>query len=219
MLPFYKIAFKKKNEDKDQINRVSFVSEIRFGYYLHNKFVNLQYDPKIFGKTPDWVVSTGIENIIFEVKQFNPSNEIFAKRIEQVIANQYSVSFGKNNKTYTYEDIFPYLVKIMAKEKNYRDFIEDKNFKIVICVNFTNLETEFFTDDDLVDYLDLKRNYEYFKQTIDYLDVHEFEKFCKNVAGFLVMPIFGADIFFIENKMCQSPLSKETINKLEMTYL
>jgi len=55
LYPHYKTGFNKKDKDKNQINRVSFVSEIRFGYFLYNRLENLQYDANISGKTPDWV--------------------------------------------------------------------------------------------------------------------------------------------------------------------
>ncbi|MGG5599325.1 hypothetical protein ACPDHJ_05925 [Myroides sp. C8-3] len=215
---YYKNSFERKEKDKDQINRVSFVSEIRFGYYLHNRFENLEYDPNVSGKTPDWVVDSNFEKIIFEVKQLNPNNNIFEERINQVKADKY-YGEGKLKGVYGIGDIFPYLTKIMEKEKIYRDLILDGRYKLVICINFSNLLDEFFTDNDLIDYLDLKNNYNFFRHTIEYLDINNFNNFCNNVSGFLVIPRFGSDIFFIENKMSANKLSSETIEKLNKTFL
>lgn len=218
LLPHYKTTFKNKKDDKDQINRVSFVSEIRFGYYLRLRFENLKYDSNILGKTPDWIIDQDSEKIIFEVKQLNPTNAIFLDRIKQVKEDKYN-GVDKFKTTFSVRDIFPYLIKIMEKEKAYRELVSKENYKLIICVNFTNLTTEFFTDKDLIDYLDLKNNYKYFNQEIDYLDRIEFNHFCDNVAGFLVMPRFGADIFFIENKICKKPVSNsiiETLNRIEL---
>jgi len=215
----YKNSFNKVLNDKNQINRVSFISEVRFGFYLNERFSFLKYNPNLFRKTPDWVTSDNSENIIFEVMQLNPDNSIFGDRINQVKNNSYEGFTSSPKKSFSIKDIFPYLPKIMIKEDRYRDFIQSNNYKLVICINLTNLKSEFFTDRDLEDYLNLKDNYDYFLQEIEYLDKDNFDLFCKNVAGFLVMPIFGADIFFIENKMCTNGLSRQTIKKLDKTFV
>lgn len=214
----YKNSFNKVLTDKDQINRVSFISEVRFGFYLNKRFSFLKYNPTLLKKTPDWVTSDNLENIIFEVKQLNPDNTIFEDRINQVKNNNYKGITSQTIKLFSVKDIFPYLPKIMEKEKKYRHFIQSNNYKLVICINFTNLKSEFFTDKDLEDYLNLKDNYHYFLQEIEYLDKDNFDHFCKNVAGFLVIPKFGSEIFFIENKMCLNGLSKETIKHLDKTF-
>ncbi len=212
--PFYKNGFRKSEKDMNQINRVSFVSEIRFGYYLHNRLENLRYDPIILGKTPDWVSEVNSEKILFEVKQLNPNEEIFNERIRLVKEDKYN-EFEQLKKSYSIRDIFPYLPKIMQKEYFCRDLIVEEQFKLVICINFSNLKYEFFTDKDLIDYLDLKNNYEYFLQAVNYLDQNSFENFCNNVAGFLVIPCFGSDIFFIENEISLHKLSPATVKLLK----
>ena len=215
----YKDSFNRILTDKNQVNRVSFMSEVRFGFYLSERFSSLKYSPNILGKTPDWVTSDNSETILFEVMQLNPDNTIFEDRINQVKQNSYEGFTSSSRKAFSINDIFPYLPKIMIKEDRYRNFIQSNNYKLVICINFTNLKSEVFTERDLEDYLNLKENYHYFLQEIKYLNKDNFDLFCKNVAGFLVMPLFGADIFFIENKLCLNGLSKETINKLDKTFV
>ena len=213
LYPHYKTGFNKKDKDKNQINRVSFVSEIRFGYFLYNRLENLQYDANISGKTPDWVSELNSEKILFEVKQLNPNSDIYNERIEQVKNDNYNGT-DKFKNVYRISDIFPYLPKIMEKEKAYRNFVMSEDYKLVICINFSNLKDEFFTNNDLIDYLNLKDNYKYFRQKIEYLDKDNFDNFCNNLAGFLVIPCFGSDIFFIENEMSLHRLSPSIIEKL-----
>lgn len=211
----YKDGFSRRlKKDKNQINRVSFVAEIRFGFYLYNRLTNLHYDPNTFGKKPDWVSEFESEKILFEVKQLNPDEKIFNERIDKVKEDKYN-EFEQLKNNFSIRDIFPYLYKIMQKERTYGDLILLENFKLVICIDFSNLKYEFFTDKDLKHYLNLKNNYEYFLQAVNYLDKNSFANFCNNVAGFLVIPCFSSDIFFIENEISLHKLSPTTVKLLK----
>jgi hypothetical protein len=64
--------------EDDDINFYSKLSEIKFGHILLEAFGgNLEFEPNIFEKTPDWLIHKNNEKIIFEVLRINPPNEIF----------------------------------------------------------------------------------------------------------------------------------------------
>ena len=68
-LKYNGIFSKKLIKEKNEINILSLFSEMEFGYVLNQLFSDVIYEPNINGKTPDWLVKSENQNIIFEVKK------------------------------------------------------------------------------------------------------------------------------------------------------
>ena len=66
----------KLTKENNEINILSLFSEMEFGYALNQLFSEVIYEPKINGKTPDWLVKSEDQNIILEVKKINPIEKV-----------------------------------------------------------------------------------------------------------------------------------------------
>lgn len=168
---FTKLLDKEKNE----INILSLFSEMEFGYLLNQVFEEVLYEPNLNGKTPDWVVLTKNDKIIFEVKKINPLETEMVGRIQSFNNNEY---YGNQNTSFrtSIDDFKSQFTKITKKEEVYRDLILYNNYKLVICLDVINLHKEFITDTDLIDYFDFEGNYSLLKG---------YQNFCENVAGII----------------------------------
>ena len=195
---------KKLIKEKNEINILSLFSEMEFGYVLNQLFSEVIYAPKINGKTPDWLVKSENQDIIFEVKKINPLEKDLNNKIESFRKNEY---FGSRQTSFTtsIDDFIPQISKITNKEETYRDLIKTDNYKLVICIDVINLEKDFITDNDLKDYLDFESEYSIFK---------DHPEFCENVAGIIGKPIFG-NLVFIENKSSKFNLNKNNLEIIE----
>ena len=194
---------KKLSSENNYINILSLFSEMEIGFYLNQKFSEVLYEPKIFGKTPDWLVVSNGQKIIFEIKKINPSESEIMNRINLFLNDEY---FGNEHMTFctSSNDFIPQLHKIVLKEETYRKLITENGYRLVIGIDVINLHKEFFTDNDLIAYLDFKNEY-------SILDEHKHLK--DNVAGILGKPIFGNKVF-IENPLSNFGLNSENIKIL-----
>lgn len=190
-------------KEKNEINMLSLFSEMEFGYFLNQIFSEVIYEPNINGKTPDWLVKSENQNIIFEVKKINPLEEELKNRIKLFRNDKY---FGNQQTSFTtsVNDFIPQISKITNKEKTYRDLITLNNYKLIICLDVIGLQKDFITDNDLRDYLDFESKYSI---------LANYTEFCDNVAGILGKPIFG-NLVFIENKNAKFRLNNDNIDTI-----
>src|SRR5690606_29433634 len=126
-------------------NILSLFSEMEFGVLLNKLFSNVIYEPNIFGKTPDWLVISENQNIIFEVKKINPIEKELNNRIELFRNDEY---FGNEQTSFStsINDFIPQISKITNKEKVYRELITVHNYKLIICIDVIGLQKDFITD-------------------------------------------------------------------------
>ncbi|UZO80813.1 hypothetical protein NBT05_17970 [Aquimarina sp. ERC-38] len=195
------IFSRKLIKEKNEINILSIFSEMEFGYTLNQLFSEVIYEPKINGKTPDWLVKSESENIIFEVKKINPIEKELNDRINLFKRNGY---YGNQQNSYctSITNFIPQLSKITNKEKTYRDLVTLNNYKLIICIDVINLQKDFITDKDLKEYLNFDDNYSILK---DYPD------FCNNVAGIIGKPMYG-NLVFIENRTAKFNINDVNLN-------
>ncbi|KIA88040.1 hypothetical protein [Kaistella jeonii] len=187
--------------ETNEINILSLFSEMEFGYVLNQLFSEVIYEPKINGKTPDWLVKSENQNIIFEVKKINPIEEELKTKIELFKQDEY---FGNDQTTFytSINDFIPQISKITDKERIYRDLITRNNYILIICIDVIGLQKKFITGNDLKDYLDFEN-----KHSI----LNTYPEFCENVAGIIGKPIFGS-LVFIENKNASFKLNNHNLN-------
>ncbi len=195
------IFSRKLIKEKNEINILSLFSEMEFGYLLNQLFSEVIYEPKINGKTPDWLVKSESQNIIFEVKKINPTEKELNNRINLFKKDKY---LGNQQTSYctSIDNFIPQISKITNKEKTYRELITFDNYKLIICVDVINLQKDYITDNDLKEYLNFENKHSILN---DHLD------FCKNVAGIIGKPIFG-NLVFIENKKAKFNLNNDNLN-------
>ena len=198
------IFSRKLTKEKNEINILSLFSEMEFGYVLNQLFSEVVYEPKINGKTPDWLVKSENQNIIFEVKKINPIEEELNNKIELFKKDEY---LGNPQSAFTtsINNFIPQISKITNKEETYRDLIKIDNYKLIICIDVINLQKDFITDNDLKEYLDFESKYSI---------LNNYPEFCENVAGIIGKPIFG-NLVFIENKISKFNINKSNLNIIE----
>lgn len=201
------IFSRKLNKEKNEINILSLFSEMEFGYVLNQLFSEVIYEPKINGKTPDWLVKSENQNIIFEVKKINPIEKELNNRINLFKKDKYS----GNQQTYystSIQNFIPQTSKIIYKEEIYRNLITLNNYKLIICIDVINLHKEYITDNDLKEYLNFESKYSV---------LNNYPIFCENVAGIIGKPIFGNSVF-IENKTGKFNLNDKNLNIISAAY-
>lgn len=204
----YKGIFTKKlKKEKNEINVLSLFSEMEFGYALNQIFQEVIYEPNLNGKTPDWLVKSENENIIFEVKKINTVEEELNSKIELFKNDEY---FGlkKLPPDISIKKFIPQLSKITKKEESYRELVCSDNYKLVICIDLVGLDNAFISDTDIREYLNFENKYSI---------LNDFPEFCENVAGIFAKPIFGNKVF-IENKISNFRLSKSNIDLINKIY-
>src|SRR5690554_12793 len=194
------IFTRKLKKEKNKINVLSLLCEIEFGYLLNQIFENVFYEPKLNRKTPDWLVLSNGQKIIFEVRKINPLEEEIQDRIDLAKKDKY---YGLTQKYFSSSrfDFQRHISKIAQKEETYRELIQKENYILVICLDVINLHKEFITDTDLKDYLDFKNRFSLIASE---------SHFCKNVAGIIAKPIFPKTIF-LENETSKYRLNKENL--------
>lgn len=190
-------------KNNDEINFFSTISEIKFGKYIVDKFgENLKYEPNIFGKTPDWLVEINGDKIIFEVLRINPPNERLLEKIES-----YKQDKSNSDSCGVYIDLGCLnrndLEKIIKKEEKYRELIETKDYKIIICIDASDWDKK-------IDVLDIKCSFDFENEK----SPTYYGYFTKNVSGLVVKPYFGNTEFIINNNV-QNKLNDRTLNILK----
>ncbi|HTO14797.1 MAG TPA: hypothetical protein VLZ83_03460 [Edaphocola sp.] len=195
------IFTRKLIREKDEINILSLFSEMEFGYVLNQLFSEVIYEPNINGKTPDWLVRSENQKIIFEVKKINPFELELKNTLNLFNKDEY---FGNQQTSYStsIKDFIPQISKITNKEKTYRDLVVLNNYILIICIDVIGLEKYFLTDNDLKDYLDFDSKYSILSNYTDFLE---------NVAGIVGKPTFG-NLVFIENKIAKFKLNNGNLN-------
>lgn len=199
-LKYAGIFSRKLIKEKNEINILSLFSEMEFGYVLNQLFPEVIYEPKLNGKTPDWLVKSENQNIIFEVKKINPIEKELNDRINLFKKDKYS---GNSQTSYvtSINNFIPQISKITNKEKTYRDLITLNNYKLIVCIDVINLQKDFITDNDLKEYLSFENKYSI---------LNDYPEFCENVAGIIGKPIFG-NLVFIENKTAKFNLNDDNL--------
>ncbi len=199
------IFTRKLEKENNEINILSLFCEMEFGYLLNQIFDDLIYEPKIHGKTPDWLVTSNDQKIIFEVRKINPLEEEIQSRINSAKKDEYN---GTTQTVFSSSpsDFYKQISKITQKEEAYRELIQSQNYILIICVDVINLQKEFITDTDLIDYFDFSNK----SSTIRHN-----ENFCQNVAGIIGKPIFPKDVF-INNEIAQYKLNNKNLELLEL---
>jgi len=194
-----------KNE-KNDINLISKISEIKFGGLLLNEFRNfLEYEPKINNKTPDWLVKIESEKVIFEVLRINLPTDKMEKKI-----SDYKNKIGiAPSGTFFSNGIYKDYGKIIAKEEKYRDLIENNKYKFIICIDASDFEK-------LIDNRDIRDFFNFGNPNYKF---REFPKFINNVSGIIFKSYWTNDYQFIENTKAESKIPKLIINKIEKATL
>lgn len=188
---------------KDEITLLSTISEIKFGKYLLKKFgANLKFEPEISGKTPDWLVTSNNDEIIFEVMKINLPNE---KLREKISASEVGKVEIKSSGAFFRPAILNLtdFHKILKKEIKYRALIEENSYKLVICIDTSDWEKT-------INIRDISDSLDYYN-TID--QNGEFRIFFKNVSGLLVLPFVG-NTEFILNKKAEGIINPINLNIL-----
>ena len=213
LLRKYKVDIKKLEEltgksihqklikERDEINFISKISEIKIGTYLAEKFQkNIEYEPKIDKKTPDWLVSLNGEKIIIEVLKINLPNEELTNKIELYKNGDYTTPPSEvfmGLATLKFND----KKKIESKEITYRKLIEDKGYKLIIGIDASDWEKR-------IDVSDIKATFNFNTSN------SENNQFIKNVTGLLVIPYMG-NIEFILNNNSKFKINPEILNKFK----
>tara|TARA_B110000967_G_scaffold209020_1_gene263343 strand:- start:1441 stop:2100 length:660 start_codon:yes stop_codon:yes gene_type:complete len=192
-----KSIYKDLENEKDEINFFSKLSEIKIGSYLLDKsFDDLTYEPKIEGKRPDWQVNKNGDKIIIEVLKINLPNEKFTKKIESFKRGEYYIPpsglymglamLNKNDKD-----------KIEIKEMKYRELIKRKEYKLMIGIDASEWDKRIDAQDimDTFNFENMKSNE---------------SDFIKNVTGLILIPYMG-NTEFILNKNCENQLCNENL--------
>lgn len=198
-----KVTGKKIKNDRDDINVLSKISEIKFGKYLAERFVsNIQYEPLVLNKTPDWLVECNGDKIIFEVLKINLPNEELEKKIQLYKDNQLNFDFA---------GIYSGLAclnrndsdKILRKEEVYRELVEMHNYNLIICIDATDWDKK-------LDVMDIQTSFDFENKDSPFYNVN----FVKNISGLIVEPYFG-NVRFIPNHNVNKKLNKKNIDILK----
>lgn len=178
--------FDKLLYDQNEINFLSWLSEMKFGLKLENFFTAICYDKIINNQTPDWIVSANGQTIIFEVLRINLDEKVIINKIEEfknpppkdstIIANV------THSKVLDGKYFYGAIDKIAKKEISYRQLIESNNFPFVVCVDCFEIELFTFYNDFTDFFIGGGKN-GYFQKNI---------KFGENVSGlFVLVPFEG----------------------------
>lgn len=195
---------KKLNSEKNEINVLSLLNEIELGYLLHQIFQEVEYEPKINLKTPDWLVNSFEDKIIFEVRKINPIEQNVLETIEMFKAGKYH---GNINKTFTFSHskFKSSMFKIAEKEEIYRKLITECGYKLIIYFDVVMLPNYCLTENDIKDIFDFDN---------PNFPLNKYPNFIENVSGVMAKPNFG-NKFFIPNNQSKYLLNKENIRILQ----
>ncbi len=197
--------FGKLLSDKNEINFMSWLSEMKFGLRLDKIFQTLLYDHKINNQTPDWLVNFNGQNLIFEVVRINRHEQELLNKIKE-FKNEKSqekniIATAKYSGVLDGHYFYGNIDKIAKKEITYRKIIKDKNYSLIICVDSS--ETDLFTFyNDFLDFFVADGKHGYFNRNIS---------FGKNVSAiFIQVPFDGYKIIVNEN--CNNKLNVQNLS-------
>ncbi|RNA62485.1 hypothetical protein D1631_11345 [Chryseobacterium nematophagum] len=192
------IFFKKLDKEKDEINILSLFCEMTFGYILNQLFNDVKYEQKINGKTPDWLVNSNNQEILFEVKKINPKED----NLKEIIDSFKDDKYKPNIFSIQSNDFSSQYSKVIEKEVKYRELIKSENYILIICIDAVSLPN-FITNNDLKESFNFKKP--------DY-SLKKHQKFCENVAGILGRAKFPQNPLFIENISSKYGLNRQNLD-------
>lgn len=200
--------FGKLLNDKNEINFMSWLSEMKFGLRLDKIFQTLYYEYEINKQTPDWFAISNEQNLIFEVVRVNTNEKDILNKIAEfknsgtrdtniVATIKYS---GVLDGKYFYGNID----KIAKKGITYKKIIEEKGYSLIICVDCSEIERFIFYN-DFYDFFVADGKHGYFNKNTS---------FGENVSAiFIQVPYDGYKI--IVNKNCSNMLNEQNLNALK----
>lgn len=173
--------FDKLLYDKNDINFLSWLSEMMFGLKLDNFFNTIYYDKTLNNQTPDWIVSANGQTIIFEVLKINLDEKVITNKIEKFKKpppkDETIIATVTYSKALDGKYFYGARDKIVKKEISYRQLIESENFPFVVCVDCSEIELFTFYN-DFTDFFIADGKNGYFQKDI---------KFGQNVSGLFVL--------------------------------
>jgi len=200
----------KLNEDPNEINFYSFLSEINFGIFFNDLFTELYYHRKFDRKEPDWTIVSNGQDILIECLRINPPEEKILQRLEEGkelkrFRNEnpgVPIFLSSGVQTLSSEYCYSHQSKFTQKEIAYRDIIIQHKLPLILCVAST-LDT-FLNDLDVFDFL-IAHN----KRGFFYTD----QDFGRNITGVLMRTYYGQFVYF-NNEFAQNKLNAQNLEIL-----
>lgn len=196
--------FDKLSSDKNEINFMSWLSEMKFGLRLDKVFQNLSYEHKINNQTPDWFVTSNGQTLVFEVVRINKNEQELLTKIDEFktpkIQDKSIVATVKHSGVLDNQYFYGNINKIENKEIAYRKIVEEKNCSLIICVDSSEIDLFIFYN-DFYDFFIADGKYGYFNRNIS---------FGKNVSAiFIQVPYVGYKLILNEN--CKNKLNLQNL--------
>ena len=136
--------FDKLSTDKNEINFMSWLSEMKFGLRFDKVFQNLSYDYNINNQTPDWFVTSNGQTLVFEVVRINRQEQELLNKIDEFknpkIQDKNIVATIKHSGELDGKYFYGNINKISKKEIAYRKIVEEKNYSLIICVDSSEID-------------------------------------------------------------------------------
>lgn len=200
-----KNVFKRLQEDHDDINFYSWLSEIRVGLHLDKFCQELKYDCNFFRKKPDWQLNMSDQSIIVEVLRLNASEDETRKEInrsKEIRAFQESnpgVGFPiyGGGGVYNSEYFYGAQSKLDKKIDKYKHLLEQCKMPFILCIT-----PDFNTKIDNLDTFDFLIGHSgngYFKEN---------EVFGRYTSGVLLNTYWG-EWFYFNNEKAAFPLIQD----------
>lgn len=198
-------VFDKLLNDKNEINFMSWLSEMKFGLRLDKVFQNLLYGYKTNNQTPDWFVTSNGQTLVFEVVRINRKEQELLAKIDEfktpTIQDENIVATVKHSGVVDGKYFYGNIDKISKKEIAYRKLVEEKGFSFIICVDSSEIDLFTFYN-DFCDFFIADGKYGYFNRNIS---------FGKNVSAiFIQVPFDGYKVIVNEN--CENKLNEQNLN-------
>ncbi len=193
--------------DKDEMNFMSWLSEMKFGLRLDRTFQTLLYEHNINNQTPDWFVTSNGQNIIFEVVRINRHEQELLTKIDEFKNPQNQdeniIATVKNSGVLDGKYFYGNIDKIGKKEIAYREILQKKNYSFVICVDSSEIELFTFYN-DFYDFFIADGKHGYFNRN---------PSFGKHVSAiFVQVPFDGYKIML--NANCDNKLNEQNLNAI-----
>ena len=197
--------FKTLRNDENEINFLSWLSEMKFGLQFDKFASAMEYDADMNGQTPDWLVTANKQTFVAEVVRINLHELEMTSKIEGFIsptqADSRLVATGASKSldgTYFYGA----LGKIEKKEIVYRPLITNGLIPFIICVYCSEL-TLFIFENDFFDFFLGDGKHGYFFRN---------KEFGENVTG-----IFFRDPYN-QYKFIKNPIAKNKLNEGNLEF-
>ena len=200
--------FDKLLSDKNEINFMSWLSEMKFGLRLDKIFQTLLYDHKINNQTPDWLVTSKGQNLIFEVVRINLHEQELLYKVHDFknskTQDKNIIATVKHSVVLDSQYFYGNIDKIAKKELVYKKIVEEKNYSLIICVDCSEIDLFTFYN-DFHDFFVADGKHGYFNRNIS---------FGKNVSAiFVLVPFDGYRIIVNEN--CEHKLNEQNLSAIK----